>query len=82
MGPIRQADGWREPTRAVITAIAEIADEDTPVLLARIAAARPELRDAVLGALEEIDTPRAADPLIAHLLRADLVSPLPSGVVT
>ena len=60
----------REPTEAVIAAIAEIADEDTPVLLARIAAARPDLRDAVLEALEEIDTPRAA--LVADGLRRRL----------
>lgn len=48
------------PSPVVIAAIASIADQDCMVLLARLGRARPELADAVLAALDDMDAPRAA----------------------
>jgi HEAT repeat protein len=48
------------PTAAAIEAIAPIADGNVIVLLGRIARAQPSLADAVLDALDDIDTPQAA----------------------
>jgi HEAT repeat protein len=49
-----------KPTAEAIEAIASIADETCIVLLGRIARAQPGLSDVVLGALEDIDIPRAS----------------------
>jgi HEAT repeat protein len=47
------------PSPEVIEAVAGIADEDSPVLLRRVAGERPDLAPAVLDALDMIDTPQA-----------------------
>jgi hypothetical protein len=48
------------PTPEAIAAIAPIADNTSIVILGRIARTQPGLADAVLGALNDIDTPQAA----------------------
>lgn len=48
------------PSPRVIEAMAEVADEEAIVFLARIGRARPELAAPVLSALDEIDRSRAA----------------------
>jgi HEAT repeat protein len=59
----------RTPDRNVVEALAAIADDDTVVLLGRWARTRsPALREAVIAALEECETPLAAK--VAHGLRA------------
>lgn len=51
----------RSPSKDIVTALAEIADDDILVLLGRIAAAKPgALRDDVIEALDRSDHPRAA----------------------
>lgn len=54
------------PTAETIAAAAVVADETIIVLLGRIARTRPDLADAALDALAEIDDTRAAD-LLARL---------------
>jgi hypothetical protein len=48
-----------EPSEEVIDAVSSIADEECMVQLGRIARTEPELSDAALNALEDIDRPRA-----------------------
>jgi hypothetical protein len=72
-GPLKRCLNER-PSPRVIQAIAAIADEEAVVFLARIGRARPELADAVLAALDEIDDARAAkaaDGLRSWLLSAE-----------
>ena len=47
------------PDADVIEALALVADEDCTIRLGRAARRHPSLRDAAIGALEAIDTPRA-----------------------
>ena len=47
------------PSSRVIEAVAEVADDDAIVLLARLGRARPDLAVPIISALEEIDNPRA-----------------------
>ncbi|HEX5327361.1 MAG TPA: HEAT repeat domain-containing protein, partial [Acetobacteraceae bacterium] len=47
------------PSPEVIAALAAVADQDCMVLLARLGRARPELTDAVLAALDDMDDRRA-----------------------
>lgn len=56
------------PSTEVIEAISEIADEDSIILLGRIARSEPALADAAREALEIIDHPRARQ--IAEVLAA------------
>jgi hypothetical protein len=49
-----------DPTAAVIAAIAGVANDDCIVQLGRIARTRPDLAEAAINALEDIDDPRAA----------------------
>jgi HEAT repeat protein len=56
------------PTLEVIEALTPIADEDSVILLARIARSVPDLAEAALEALDAIDHPRAAQ-LLANLAR-------------
>lgn len=51
------------PCAETIKAVTRLADDDIVVLLGRLARAHPTLRDATVAALEDIDTPRAADVL-------------------
>lgn len=51
------------PCAETIKAVARVADDDIVVLLGRLARAHPTLREAAVAALEDIDTPRAADVL-------------------
>ena len=48
------------PTAAVIAAIVGIADPDSVVQLGRIARTKPDLADAAIAALNDIDHPRSA----------------------
>lgn len=48
------------PDAEVLEAVVPLADDEAIVLLGRIGRERPDLRDAALAALEDIDTPRAA----------------------
>jgi len=48
------------PTVEVVEATATVADDDTVVLLGRLARNRPDLRDAVVDALDACDTALAA----------------------
>jgi hypothetical protein len=48
------------PSAAVIDALGAVADEESLVLLGRLARTRPDLADAALEALDDSDTPRAA----------------------
>jgi hypothetical protein len=48
------------PCAEAIEAVMRLADEEVVVLLGRIARAHATLREAVLAALEDIDTPRSA----------------------
>ena len=48
------------PSSRVIEAVAEVADDDAVVLLARLGRARPDLAVPIISALEEIDNARAA----------------------
>jgi hypothetical protein len=57
------------PTAEVVTALAEIADDDCLVLLGRVGRSRPDLADIVIDSLEGTDRPRAA-PIAAALRRA------------
>ncbi len=50
----------QNPTTAVVAATVGIADADSIVQLGRIARTRPDLAEAALEALREIDDPRAA----------------------
>jgi HEAT repeat protein len=50
----------REPSAEVVGALAPIADEEVIVTLGRIARAMPDLANAVLDALDQLDDPRAA----------------------
>jgi HEAT repeat protein len=56
------------PTLEVIEALTPIADEDSVILLARIARNVPDLAEAALDALDAVDHPRAAQ-LLADLAR-------------
>ena len=47
------------PTAGIVEALAGLADDDTVVRLGRAARTRPELADAVLDALDSIETPMA-----------------------
>ena len=49
-----------EPSAEIIEALASIADEEVIVTLGRIARAMPDLANAVLDALDQLDDPRAA----------------------
>lgn len=51
---------YQEPSAEIIEAAAALGDEECLVLLGRIGRARPDLADAVLAALDEIEKPRAA----------------------
>ena len=55
------------PSARVIEALAEVADEEVVIFLARIGRARPELAASILSALDEIDHARA--PVAASGLR-------------
>lgn len=55
----------REPCAEAVEAVTRLADDDVVVLLGRIARAHTTLREAVLAALEDIDTPRSAVVLTA-----------------
>ena len=48
------------PSSRVVEAVAEVADDDAIVLLARLGRARPDLAVPISSALEEIDNARAA----------------------
>jgi hypothetical protein len=48
------------PSSRVIEAVAEVADDDAIILLARLGRARPDLAVPIISALEEIDNARAA----------------------
>ena len=48
------------PSQRVIEAVAEVADEEAVIFLARIGRARTDLAASILSALDEIDHPRAA----------------------
>lgn len=54
-----------DPTAAVITATVGIADADGIVQLGRIAYTRPDLAEAAIDALKDIDDPRTAAILVA-----------------
>ena len=45
----------------MVEAVAGVADDEAIVLLARVGRARPDLAHSIISALEEIDSPRAAD---------------------
>jgi HEAT repeat protein len=60
------------PSAEIIEAFVGIADEDGVVVLGRLAANRPDLAEAVMAALDEIDLPRAA--IVAHGLRRKLAT--------
>lgn len=47
------------PTVDVIDAVTSVANEDSVILLGRLARTRPDLKDAALGALDAIDHPTA-----------------------
>jgi len=49
-----------DPSAEVIDVVSSIADEESAVLLGRIARSRPALADAALISLENIDDARAA----------------------
>jgi HEAT repeat protein len=49
-----------DPTKEIVGAIASVATNDDIVVLGRPAVTRPDLADAVIEALEAIDTPRAS----------------------
>jgi HEAT repeat protein len=53
------------PTAEIIDAIPKVADEDSVIILGRIARTRPALADAARDALETIDHPRARQALAA-----------------
>jgi len=55
----------QNPTAVVVAAMVGIADENSFVQLGRIARARPDLAEAVLEALMDIDDPRAAAILVS-----------------
>ena len=63
----------REPSAELIDAVAPIADEKVIITLGRIARVTPSLRQAVLDALEQIGSPRAA--MVAEGLRARNAAP-------
>src|SRR6516165_12806099 len=48
------------PSSRVVEAVAEVADDDAIVLLARLGRARPDLAVPIISALEDIDNARAA----------------------
>jgi HEAT repeat protein len=48
------------PSGRVVEAVAQVADDETIVLLARVGRARPDLAPSIISALEDIDTARAA----------------------
>ena len=56
-----------EPSQEIVHAVAGIGDEECVILLGRTAVTRPDLAQTILGALEEIDHPRA--PKVAAGLR-------------
>jgi hypothetical protein len=63
----------REPSAELIDAVAPIADVKVIITLGRIARVTPLLRQAVLDALEQIGSPRAA--MVAEGLRARDAAP-------
>jgi HEAT repeat protein len=64
-----------EPSEELIDAVSSIADEECMVQLGRIARTEPELSDAALNALEDIDQLRAT--AIATAVRASAGSAVP-----
>jgi HEAT repeats len=50
----------QEPSAEIIDAVAAVADDETIILLGRVARATPQLAVAALDALDAIDQPRAA----------------------
>jgi len=61
-----------EPCEQAIEALSSIADEECMILLGRIARSTPDLADAALDALENIDHPRAGAIAVAirHMRRS------------
>ena len=71
------------PSVEVIDAVSSIADEECMVQLGRLARTEPGLSDAALGALEDIDQPRA-DAIAAAVRRVSTahLSPPTTGSAT
>jgi hypothetical protein len=64
MGRVEARDALKrslheKPSPRVIDALAEVADEDAIVLIARLGRKRPDLAPGILSALDEIDHPKA-----------------------